>query len=75
MKIFKNKYSKIILGILWGLGLAVIFRYACNSKKCIIYKSPKPAEIKNSIFNHDNKCFKYESVSTTCDTNKEIIDA
>lgn len=75
MSILKNKYSKIILGILWGFGLAIIFRYACNSKNCIIYKAPKPADIKNSIFNHDSKCFKYESVSTTCDTKQEKIDA
>ena len=75
MEILKNKYSKIILGILWGFGLAIIFRYACNSKKCIIFKSPEPAKIKNSIFNHDNKCFKYESVSTSCETDLEKIDA
>ena len=75
MSILKNKYSKIILGILWGFGLAIIFRYACNSKNCIIYKAPKPAEIKNSIFNHDSKCFKYESVSTTCDSEQDKINA
>ena len=66
MDIFKNRITKIILGILWGFGLAVIFRYACLGKNCIIYKSPVPASIKNNIYSFDEKCFKYNSVSTQC---------
>ncbi len=66
MDIFKNRITKIILGILWGFGLAVIFRYACLGKNCIIYKSPVPASIKNNIYSFDEKCFKYNSVSTKC---------
>ena len=42
--------SKIILGILWGFGLAVIFRHACLGNNCVIYKSPVPATIKNNIY-------------------------
>ena len=66
MNIFKNKITKIILGLLWGFGLAVIFRHACLGKNCIIYKSPVPATIKNNIYSFDEKCFKYKQVSTTC---------
>ena len=50
MNIFQSKLSKIILGILWGFGLAVIFRHACLGKNCVIYKSPIPANIKNNIY-------------------------
>lgn len=66
MKLFESKISKVFLGILWGVGLAVIFRTACNKKKCIIYKAPNPVEIKNNIFNHDSKCFKYNPISVKC---------
>jgi len=66
MDIFKNKLSKIILGILWGFGLAVIFRYACFGKNCIIYKAPKPASMKNNIYGFDEKCFTYKPTSTQC---------
>ena len=55
MDIFKSKLSKIILGILWGFGLAVIFRYACLGKNCVIYKSPVPATITNNIYSFDEK--------------------
>ncbi len=65
-QIFKNRYTKIILGILWGLGLSCIFREACNGRKCIIYKAPNKLEVKNKIFSKDKKCFKYKPETTTC---------
>jgi hypothetical protein len=64
--IFKNEYTKIILGIIWGLGIACIFRSACNGRNCIVYKAPKPNDVKNSIYAHDEKCYKYDTVSTDC---------
>jgi hypothetical protein len=69
MKFLKNKYSKVMLGLLWGFGLACIFRCACNGRKCIIYKAPKPADVKNKVYSHDEKCYKYETVSTNCNEN------
>jgi len=71
--IFQSESSKIVLGILWGFGLAVIFRHACLGKNCIVYKSPVPANIKNNIYSFDEKCFKYKQTSTTC--TKGALDA
>ena len=68
MKFLKNEYTKIILGILWGFGLACIFRSACNGRSCIIYKAPKPKEIKGNIYTHDKKCYTYEPISTKCES-------
>lgn len=65
-KIFKNEYIRIILGLLWGFGLACIFRSACNGRKCIIYKSPKASEVINSIYSFDDKCYKYKTETTPC---------
>jgi hypothetical protein len=66
IKLLRNKYTKIILGILWGLGLACIFRYACNGRKCIIFKAPKPSDISNNVYGYDEKCYKYEPITTEC---------
>jgi hypothetical protein len=49
-KIFKNEYTKIIMGIIWGFGLSCIFRCACNGRKCIIYKAPNPSEVEKNIY-------------------------
>lgn len=70
-KFFKNKYTRIILGVLWGLGLSCIFRQACNGRNCIIYKAPKPEQVKNKIFAHEEKCYKYKTQKAEC--NDEAI--
>jgi hypothetical protein len=64
--VFKNKYSKIVLGILWGLGLACIFRQACNGRNCVIYKAPNKVEVNNKIFQKNKKCYKYKAENTKC---------
>ena len=66
--LLKNKYSKIIMGLIWGFGLACIFRSACNGRKCIIYKAPKPKDVENKIYEHDDKCYTYKTVNTECTT-------
>jgi len=71
-KLFKNEYTKIILGILWGFGLACIFRCACNGRKCIIYKAPKPKDVVNNVYGFNDKCYKYKTVTTEC--TDEAID-
>ena len=66
MKFLKNEYTKIILGILWGFGLACIFNTACNGRNCIIYKAPKQKEIQNNIYEFNEKCYTYDTVDTEC---------
>jgi hypothetical protein len=64
----KMKYEyKVILGIIWGLGISCIFGYACNSRKCIICKSSKPINIENNIYNYNEKCYTYSTVDTQCE--------
>ena len=70
--VFKNKYSKIVLGILWGLGLACIFRQACNGRNCIIYKAPNKVEVNNKIFQKNKKCYKYKAENTKCTDDADI---
>ena len=43
--ILKDKYGKIIISVIWGFGLATIFRRICKGRNCIVIKGPKPAEV------------------------------
>ena len=73
-KLVNSPTGKIITSIVLGFGLATLFRQVCKERNCIIMKAPPLEEIKNSIFKHDNKCYKFEAVSTTCNaTNKQLI--
>ena len=65
--IANDKYGRIILSIIWGLGLAAIFRKVCKGRDCIIIKGPKPNETDNKIYKFNDKCYKYNSYSTSCE--------
>ena len=60
-KILKSKHGKIIISIIWGLGLAALFRKVCEGRKCLVIKGPKPEEVDNKIYKFDDKCYKYNS--------------
>jgi len=64
--LFKSKESKIVLGIIWGIGLACIFRSACSSSGCIIYKAPEPSLIHKKIYQKEDKCYEYKTQNTEC---------
>lgn len=65
-KILKSKHGKIIISIIWGLGLAALFRKVCEGRNCLVIKGPKPTEVDNKIYKFDNKCYKYNSYTTKC---------
>jgi len=70
-KFLSSPTGKIFMSILWGLGLAALFRRACNGRSCIVYKGPHPSMIHGKVFRHDGKCYKYNTKRANCDTVKE----
>ncbi len=60
------KTTRIILSIIWGIGLSTLFKRVCKERKCIIIKAPKLNLIKNKIFEFDNKCYIFKPKITTC---------
>lgn len=67
--LLKTKAGRIILSILWGLGLACIFRKVCTGRKCIAYRAPLPNNIVSSIYTYDGKCYKFMTKTTKCKGN------
>ena len=68
-KILKTRQGRILLSIIWGLGLACLFRKVCKDRNCIVYKAPNSNLINNEIYLHDNKCFRYNIETTRCTEN------
>ena len=69
MELFKNPKMKILISILWGLGLACIFRQTCKGRKCIVFKAPNPNVIKKKTYLYNKKCYKYNPIPTKCGKN------
>jgi hypothetical protein len=64
--LFITHEFKILLSIIWGLGISCLFRQVCKGRNCIIFKAPDPAEIKNNIYKEDDTCYKFKTENTKC---------
>ena len=73
MKILQNKTYIKIISIIWGLGLATMFRNICNDRSCIIYKAPDPNYITSNIWKFNNKCYKFDTKTVSCE--KDVINS
>ena len=59
-KLLEKDSGKIIVSCILGLGLASLFRSVCTSKNCLNFNGPVISDIEDQIYEHGNKCFKYE---------------
>jgi hypothetical protein len=64
---YTDKGSMLFSGIL-GLALALLFSRVCKDKKCLIIHAPPNEEIKDSIYQLNGECYKYNPVVTECDS-------
>ena len=70
----RSPTGKIIMSILLGLGLATLFRQVCAGKECLEYVSPPPEVIEGQVYKINNKCYKFNKNSVSCDSNKKMLD-
>ena len=56
-----------------GLGLAMLFRNACDSKNCISFKGPSIQNIDGKIYQFGDSCYMYDLVPTKCNPNRKTI--
>jgi hypothetical protein len=73
-KFVHTQTGKYIMSILLGFGLASLFRTVCKDKECVIFHAPPLEEIKDKIYSHDNKCYKYTPAVTKCSKDKKIVE-
>ena len=67
--LFKSNIGKIIISIIWALGLSTIFRYSCDGKNCkmIIYRGGNAREIESNVYNYGTKdCYRYKALISSC---------
>lgn len=64
--LFASREGRIILSIIWGLGLAALFRKVCKGRSCIVVKGASPSEMEGKIYSFNDKCYEYTSENTSC---------
>jgi hypothetical protein len=73
-RLLTSEIGKNIISIIFGLGLATLFRKVCNEKNCIRFNGPIITDIEDKTFKHGEKCFKYSAQSDKCDSTKRVIE-
>jgi len=66
MDIMTHPIGNLLISALLGLGLAAMFKKACNGRNCIIIKGPPYKDIKDKIFVFEDKCYKYKPKAVSC---------
>jgi hypothetical protein len=73
-KFIHSKTGKTLSSIILGIGLATLFYSACKGKNCRLYYAPPLKETTDKVFIHNEKCFKYETKTVSCNKDKTIYD-
>ena len=72
-KYIQSESGIFIVSILLGLGLASLFRKACNDRQCLVFNAIPYEQIKEKIYKFGNDCYQFERVPETCNNQKKKI--
>ena len=56
-RLFNTKTGKVILSVIWGLGIAALFYKVCQHAGCFVVREPSNPQIEKSIYEFKNECF------------------
>ena len=62
-----SRTGSIIVSIVLGLGLAALFRRACNGDNCVVVKAPKSEDVNKYYYKVQESCYKYTPYMVSCD--------
>lgn len=72
-RLLYGEYSKFVISVILGIGLATLFRSSCNSDKCIKFVAPPPSILKNKVFKYEDGCMGLKHKAVKCnDTFKKV---
>lgn len=72
-KFIHTQTGKTLMSIILGFGLASLFRKVCKDRNCLMFHAPPLDDFKDKIFKSNDKCFKYNMISTKCSSNMKIV--
>lgn len=73
-RLLYSNSGRILISILLGVGLASLFQKVCKDKDCLIFTGPVISDVDGKIFKHGDNCYKYDIMTTSCDSSKKIIE-
>lgn len=63
---FENRNIIIIISLIWGLGLALLFKKVCQNDQCTIIKVPSQFSQNNIIYDKNDRCYQLTKYPSPC---------
>jgi hypothetical protein len=73
LKTMHTNNGRYIISIILGIGFACLFRKVCKDRECMVFHAPPLDEVKNTIYKHDNKCYKFTEKAISCGKGKKEV--
>lgn len=65
-KIIHSKIGSYVIAMIFGLGIASLFRPGCNGENCYEFIGPSNKKVEKSIYKFNQKCYQFQPKATTC---------
>lgn len=65
-------WTDIGISLLWGFGIALLFRKICKNGECLVVKNPNQHMIKNKVYKDRDQCFKLIAEKSPCNDGNPI---
>jgi len=72
-KLLYGPYSRYIIAILLGLGLATLFRASCKGNNCVVHKAAPMESIQGKIYKFGDDCYTFGTEAAPCDDSKQVL--
>ena len=73
-RLLNTEIGVFFISVLLGLGLATLFKNACEGKHCINFNGPLISEIDGKTYKYGEYCYKYKLQAAPCDPTKQTIE-
>lgn len=72
-RLIYSPFGKYVISMLLGIGLASLFRKACQDRNCLKFVAAPMSKIKNQVFKYNDTCYTFENKAESCSPMKKII--
>lgn len=72
-KIIHSKFGSYMIAIIFGLGLASLFRPACSGENCYEFIGPSNKQVEPEVFKFNDMCYRFQPQATTCNKNMKTL--
>lgn len=67
INIFENNLVVILISLIWGFGLALLFKKVCENDQCTVVKVPPTFYTQNGIiYDRNNRCYQLQKYPSPC---------